>query len=114
MVLAITLLLYTDKVNWLRGAVAMTLMLIIMFSLSVTTLDFSYTDMLTILLCLLGGLMFGIFLLNKAFMLSQNKYSHTLTKDDYVIASLTIYVDFGFILLLMLFIMLATIKSFTM
>ena len=111
MVLAITVVLYTESVNWLRGSVAMCLMIVFMFVLSISFLN--YTDMITIFLCMFGGLMFGIFLLNKAFMLTQNKYSHALTKDDYVIASLTIYVDFGFVLLIMLFVMLATIKQFT-
>ena len=86
-------------------------MIVLMFLVSVLTLN--YTDIVTILVCMVGGLLFGVFLLAKAFSLLTNKYSHALTKDDFVIGSLTIYVDFGFILLVMLFIMLAMIKSFT-
>ncbi|CDW90337.1 UNKNOWN [Stylonychia lemnae] len=112
-VLAITIFLYTNNVSWLRGIAAIALMLISMFILSISTLNQDYTDMITILLCMVGGLMFGIFLLSKAFQIFQNNYTHALTKDDYVIASMTIYVDFGFVLLVMLFVMLATIKSFT-
>ncbi len=110
MVFAISLFLNTNTISWLRGLLSLVLMLILMFLISVLTLN--YTDMVTILVCMTGGLMFGMFLLSKAFQLLQGKYSHNLNKDDYVIGSLTIYADFGFVLLLMLFIMLAMIKSF--
>lgn len=111
MVLAISIFLNTNTLNWLRGIIALVLMDGFMFLVSVLTLN--YTDLITILVCMIGGLMFGVFLLSKAFSLLQNQYSHALTREDYVIGSLTIYVDFGFVLLLMLFIMLAMIKSFT-
>jgi hypothetical protein len=81
------------------------------FVMAVLTLNFA--DMITIIVCTIGGLLFGVFLLHKAFSLISNKYPHALTKNDYIIGSLTIYVDFGFVLLLMLFIMLAMIKNFT-
>lgn len=110
MVMAISLFLNTNTLNWLRGVFALSLMLAFMFFLSVMTLN--YADLVTIMVCMVGGLMFGIFLLSKAFQLLQGKYSHNLTKEDYVIGSLTVYADFGFVLLLMLFIMLAMIKSF--
>ena len=83
----------------------------VIFAVSILTLN--YTDMVTIFVCLAAALLFGFFLLNKAFSLLHNNYSHDLMKDDYIIGSLTIYVDFGFVLLIMLFIMLAMIKSFT-
>lgn len=111
MVLAVSLFLNQNILTWLRGLMFLLGMIIFMFSLSVSLLN--YTDIVTILVCMIGGLLFGLFLLAKAFSLLQNKYSHALTKDDYIIGSLTIYVDFGFILLVMLFIMLAMIKSFT-
>lgn len=111
MVIALTLFLHTNTLNWLRGILSLLLMTGIIFTVSILTLN--YTDLITILLCMTGGLMFGVFILSKAFSLLSNRYSHALTKDDYVIGSLTVYVDFGFVLLLMLFIMLAMIKSFT-
>ena len=111
MVVAISLFLNTNNLSWLHGIVALILMIVVVFLLSVMTLN--YTDIITICVCLTGGLLFGIFLLHKSFQLLTNRYTHSLTKDDYVIGSLTIYVDFGFVLLIMLFIMLAMIKSFT-
>lgn len=111
MVLAISLFLNTNNLTWPRGVIFLVGMIVLMFLVSVLTLN--YTDIVTILVCMVGGLLFGTFLLAKAFSLLHNKYSHALTKDDFVIGSLTIYVDFGFILLVMLFIMLAMIKSFT-
>ena len=111
MVLAISIFLNTNTLTWTRGLLSLMLMIIGMFLISVLTLN--YTDIVTILVCLIGGLLFGVFLLNKAFSLLYNRYSHDLMRDDYIIGSLTIYVDFGFVLLIMLFIMLAMIKSFT-
>jgi len=110
MVLGITIFLHTNTINYLRGFLSVVLMGALIFALCVATLN--YTDMVTILVCLTGGLMFGVFLLSKAFTWIQGKSSLQLTKDDYVIGSLTVYVDFGFILLLMMFVMLAMIKSF--
>ena len=95
----------------MRGIFSIFAMVITMFFVSVMTLN--YTDMVTILVCMAGGLLFGFFLLHKAFALLNNRYTHNLTNDDYIIGSLTIYVDFGFVLLIMLFTMLAMIKSFT-
>lgn len=86
-------------------------MTIVMFLISILTLN--YTDMVTILVCMVGGLLFGFFLLNKAYAIIERKYPFQLTIEDYIIGSLTIYVDFGFVLLLMLFVMLAMIKSFS-
>jgi hypothetical protein len=83
----------------------------ITFVIAILTLN--YADMITIVVCAIGGLLFGVFLLHKAFSLINNKFGHTLTKYDYIIGSLTIYADFGFVLLLMLFVMLAMIKNFT-
>lgn len=83
---------------------------LIVFMISVLTLN--YTDIVTILVCLIGGLLFGFFLLNKVFTIINNTYSHDLNKEDFIIGSITIFVDFGFVLLLMLFIMLAMIKRF--
>lgn len=111
MVLAISLFLNTNSLTWLRGLMALIAMIMLMFFVSVMTLN--YTDMITIFVCMSGGLLFGVFLLHKSFQLLSNKYTHSLTRDDYVIGSLTIYVDFGFVLLVMLFVMLAMIKSFT-
>lgn len=111
MVVAISLFLNTNCLSWLRGLIALLMMIVVMFLLSVMTLN--YTDIVTICVCMIGGLLFGVFLLHKAFQLLTNKYTHSLTRDDYVIGSLTIYVDFGFVLLVMLFIMLAMIKTFT-
>jgi hypothetical protein len=77
---------------------------------------------ITIVICLLGGIFFGIFLLNKAFFLllpaqqrsvSNHQSSSELTKEDSVIGCISlIYVDFGFVLLLFLFVMLAMIKYY--
>ena len=67
MVMAISLFLNTNTLNWLRGIIALLLMTALMFLMSVMTLN--YTDMVTILVCMTGGLMFGIFLLSKAFQL---------------------------------------------
>lgn len=80
------------------------------FAVSVLTLN--YADTVTILVCMAAALLFGFFLLNKTFSLLHNNYSHDLTREDYIIGCLTIYVDFGFVLLIMLFIMLAMIKGF--
>lgn len=65
MVMAISLFLNTNTLNWLRGVFALSLMLAFMFFLSVMTLN--YADLVTISVCMVGGLMFGIFLLSKAF-----------------------------------------------
>ena len=111
MVVAISLFLNTNDLTWAKGLIFIIGMIGVMFLLSVLTLN--YTDMITILICMSGGFLFGVFLLHKAFTLLQNRYSHILHRDDYVIGSLTIYVDFGFVLLIMMFIMLAMIKSFT-
>jgi hypothetical protein len=83
----------------------------IVFMVSYLTLN--YADIITILICIVGGLLFGGFLLLKTFTLLTNKYSHALSREDYVIGCLTLYVDFGFVLLIMMFIMLAMIRSFT-
>jgi hypothetical protein len=64
-VLAISLFLMTDKRTFARGIVALLTMTASMFTLSYMTLN--YTDILTISVCMLGGLLFGIFLLSKAF-----------------------------------------------
>ena len=80
------------------------------FSVSVVML--SSVDVITILLCLSGGIFFGIYLLSKMFQMMEGKYTIPLRQDDYLIGSLSIYVDFGFVLLLILFVMLAMIKSF--
>lgn len=65
MVIAIALFLHTNVINWIRGIISLVLMGSLMFLICVLTLN--YTDMITILVCLVGGLMFGIFLLSKAF-----------------------------------------------
>ena len=109
-VLGITVFLHTTTISYLRGALSVLLTGALIFGLCAATLN--YADMVTILVCLTGGLMFGFFLLSKAFTWLQGRSNFLLTKDDYVIGSLTIYVDFGFILLLMMFVMLAMIKSF--
>ena len=111
MVLAISLFLHTVNLTYWRGMVSIFAMLVFMFVVFMLTLKFA--DFITICVCMSAAFLFGIFLLTKAFALLQNKYSHQLRKDDYVIASITIYVDFGFVLLIMMFIMLAQIKSFT-
>ena len=82
-----------------------------MFLLSYFTLN--YADIVTIFVCMAGGLLFGFFLLYKAFTLLRRRYSYPLKVEDFIIGSLTIYVDFGFVLLLMLFVLLAMIKGFT-
>jgi len=110
-VFAVAIFLHTKVLNWLRGIISLVMMASIMFVISYTTLN--YTDLVTIMLCTIGGLLFGVYLLNKTFSLLQNKYDHELSRDDYVIGCLTLYVDFGFVLLVMMFIMLAMIKSFT-
>jgi len=110
-ILAISIFLHGNSITWVRGIVSCMVMSSIMFVLAILTLNF--TDIITIVICMVGGLLFGIFLLHKAFSLITNKYGHSLTKSDYIIGSLTIYVDFGFVLLLMLFVMLAMIKNFT-
>ena len=70
-------------------------------------------DMITLLTCLASGFFFGVYLLYKVFSLLENRYSHHLSKHDYVVGAITIYADFGFVLLMMLFTMLAMIKSFS-
>ncbi|CDW83882.1 UNKNOWN [Stylonychia lemnae] len=112
-VLAITIFLNTNNISWFRGIAATLLMLIFMFILSISTLNQDYTDMTAILICMLGGLMFGIYLLTKAFQILNHRYSHDLTIDDYVIGSMTIYLDFGFVLLVIMFAMLLAIKEFS-
>jgi hypothetical protein len=67
MVLGISLFLNTQTLNWIRGVVTLVLMACLMFLISVLTLN--YTDLVTILVCMTGGLMFGVFLLSKAFAL---------------------------------------------
>ena len=111
MVLVISLFLNTQDLSWFKGIVFLVGMIVFDFLVSVLTLN--YTDIITIAICMSGGLLFGFFLLNKAFTLLQNRYSVSLQKEDYLIGSLTVYVDFGFVLLVMMFIMLAMIKSFT-
>ena len=109
-ILAISIFLHSEILTWFRGICALVIMSTVMFILAILTLNFA--DMVTIVVCMIGGLLFGVFLLHKAFTLINNRYGHMLYKTDYIIGSLTIYVDFGFVLLLMLFIMLAMIKNF--
>lgn len=111
MVLAISIFLNTKTLTWTRGLISLLLMASLMFVITYMTLN--YTDIITIIICIVGGLLFGCFLLSKTFALLHSRYSHALSRDDYVIGCLTLYVDFGFVLLIMLFIMLAMIKSFT-
>lgn len=89
--------------------------------ISIASLDLSYTDIATILTCLCGGIFFGIFLLNKVFSLisppASKTFSHSseLSREDAMIGFLKlVYADFGFVMLLCLFVMLAMIRtSFT-
>jgi len=110
-VVAISIFISTQEyLNWKRGIFALGLMGATTFSVSVVML--SSVDVITILLCLSGGIFFGIYLLSKMFQMMEGKYTIPLRQDDYLIGSLSIYVDFGFVLLLILFVMLAMIKSF--
>ena len=111
-ILAISIFLHTNKLSWIRGLGFLLVMSLAMFVLSMCTLN--YASVITILVSTVGGLCFGVFLLYKAFTILENKYTHSLCKEDFLIGSLTIYLDFGFILLILLFALLAMIiKSFT-
>ena len=86
--------------------------------ISIISLDLSYTDIVTILTCLCGGIFFGIFLLNKVFSLiqppAQKSQSHSseLSKEDAMIGFIKlVYADFGFVILVCLFMMLATLRT---
>jgi hypothetical protein len=65
MVLAVSLFLNQSIITFKRGTVFLLLMITAMGFISILTLN--YTDTVTIFVCLTGGLLFGFFLLNKAF-----------------------------------------------
>ena len=73
-ILAISIFLHSSTVTWFRGVVSLFVMASIVFVLAICTLNFA--DMITIVVCMIGGLLFGVFLLNKAFTLINNRYGH--------------------------------------
>jgi len=81
----------------------------------VVLVDMRYAQWVTLFLCLIGGLCFGCFIVYKAqSLLNARARHHELCKDDAVIGCISlIYVDFGFVLLLFLFVMLGMIKALT-
>ena len=106
-----------SDLSYKRGLWIIIITAILVSSVSIITLN--YTDGITIAICITGGLFFGIFLLSKAILLidpkltnSKNSQITELSKEDYVIGCLSlVYVDFGFVLLLLIFVMLAMIKA---
>eukprot|EP00350_Pseudokeronopsis_sp_OXSARD2_P010720 CAMPEP_0170543212 /NCGR_PEP_ID=MMETSP0211-20121228/2406_1 /TAXON_ID=311385 /ORGANISM="Pseudokeronopsis sp., Strain OXSARD2" /LENGTH=140 /DNA_ID=CAMNT_0010846535 /DNA_START=703 /DNA_END=1125 /DNA_ORIENTATION=+ len=109
-VISISIFLQSSVITWFRGSLLLLFMSGIMVTFFIWV--YSFDEIVTITICMVGGFLFGIFLLHKAFSLVNNSYTHNLQKNDYVIGSLTVYVDFGFVLLLMLFVMLAMIMNF--
>ena len=107
--------------TWKRGLSFIVCTVLIVCVICFSILDLEYTKIITVVICLIGGFCFGIFLLSKAFSLllsAQQKGGHgqanELYKDDAVIGCISlIYVDFGFVLLLFLFVMLGMIKAFS-
>ena len=81
----------------------------------VILVDMRYAQWVTLFLCLFGGLCFGCFIVYKAqSLLNARARQHELCKEDAVIGCISlIYVDFGFVLLLFLFVMLGMIKALT-
>lgn len=99
----------------------------IFLSALISIISLNYTDAISILICMCAGLLFGLFLLNKVFVVlqppqplstntivTQTRAHEELSKNDYIIGFVhLVYADFSFVLLLLLFVMLAMIKAFT-
>ena len=106
----------------------------------ISVLSLNYTDGTSILISMCAGFLFGLFLLNKVFTILRStpsiytNYSqypdpyqqqstgahqqvitsrvHEITPNDHIIGFVeVIYADFGFVLVLLLFVMLAMIKA---
>ena len=101
--------------TWKRamGFIFSTLLFVLVAA--VVLVDMRYAQWVTLFLCLAGGLCFGCFIVYKAqSLLNARARHHELCKDDAVIGCISlIYVDFGFVLVLFLFVMLGMIKALT-
>lgn len=110
-----------STLTWRRGlAFVLATDIIVLF---LTLMMIPFVGGVTIFICFSGGIMFGLFLLSKALFLLQGSHMKgasqqvnqiELTKEDYIIGGMrVIYVDFSFVLMLFLFVMLSMVKVFT-
>jgi len=64
----------------------------------------------TILCALACGIIYGMYLYHKLMKLLSNQYNHLLSVDDYFLGSLSLYADFGFFILVLIFTMVGLVE----
>jgi len=79
----------------------------------VSLFTFNFVDFGTIFIGFLGGALLGVFMINKAmFLLSGN--TDIVLLNDYLLGFIKlVYLDFGFVLLILSLVMLSMIEIFT-